>query len=86
MRSVNPATGKPYPRSRPLDWRVTKSILRHRQAHARILAQGFVEVLEFSQFPCGGSNRGARYSEAIVHPDGSRIYVKIAPTKESTDA
>lgn len=76
MRPINPATGKPYPRVRPFDWADTRMILRHRQAHAKILAQGFFEVREFSSFPCGGRNLNARYSEAIIHPDGTRIYVK----------
>lgn len=73
---IDPQTGKPYPRSRPIDWAATRRILRHRQAHVRILAQGFAEVHEFSAFPFGGSNRLAKYSEATVHPDGTRIYVK----------
>lgn len=76
MRPINPATGKPYLRVRPFDWTVTRRILRHRQAHAKILAQGFREVLEFKAFPSGGRNALTRYSEAIVHPDGTRIYVK----------
>lgn len=76
MRGIDPQTGKPYPRSRPINWEATRSIIRHRQAHARILAQGFAEVREFSAFPFGGRNRLAKYSEATVHPDGTRIYVK----------
>lgn len=77
MRNVNPETGKPYPRVRPMRMAEAFRIVRHRKAHDAIIAQGFVELLEHSAFPAairiGGSGK---YTEVCLHPDGSRIYAK----------
>lgn len=69
MRSINPETGLPYPRKKPVNWPVVQRILKHRQAHRDILARGFVEVYEFQAFPV------KHMSAACVHPDGSRLYI-----------
>jgi hypothetical protein len=72
------ADGTPYPRRRPLDWERTRDILRHRQAHRDILKAGFAEVHEFAGFP-NWMNKGCgkKMIDSCIHPDGTRLYVKI---------
>jgi hypothetical protein len=67
--------GTPYPRRRPVNWEKTRSILRHRQRHRDILKAGFVEVGHFG--PWQYTQQGKKIVEAIPHPDGSRLYVKL---------
>ncbi len=52
-------------------------IVRHRKAHDRLIADGWVELRSHSAFP-GDLNIGGsgKYEAICLHPDGSRIYVK----------
>ena len=76
MRKINPETGKPYPRKRPMQWEQAFRIGRHRKAHAKIIADGFVECASFSQLPMT-NNGGWKIIDATIHPDGTRLYVKM---------
>ncbi len=77
MRQIDPNTGKPYLRKRPLRLCDAFRIARHRRAHEKLIADGWIELRSHSAFPgdlhIGGSGK---YEAVCLHPDGSRIYVK----------
>lgn len=55
-------------------------IVRHRKAHEALIADGWIELLDSTgAFPAalrmGGSGK---YTDVCLHPDGSRIYVKVS--------
>jgi len=76
MRKTNPETGKPYQRKKPMRWKEAFRIVRHRKAHEKLIADGFVECGSFAQLPLT-NNGGYKAIDAAVHPDGSRLYVKM---------
>jgi hypothetical protein len=81
MRSINPETGQPYPRRKPVNWRGVRSILAWRQADKRLRDQGFVALNAFAAFPWTNGHpdswRGPRIVATAHHPDGQNVYVKL---------
>lgn len=75
MRPINPETGKPYPRTRPIDWKRTRETLAWRQADKRFIDAGYIPLNEFAAFPW--SKTLERVVATAHHPSGQRVYVKI---------
>lgn len=78
MRSINPETGKPYSRRRPIKWDAVRSILRYRQEDRRLCKEGFEKVGAFAPLPWETNPPRAIIEARIAH-DGRNLYVKIAP-------
>jgi hypothetical protein len=56
----------------------TRAIVMHRRQHKALIADGWIEIHSHGPFPAdlhtGGSGR---YSAVRLHPDRSRVYVKV---------
>lgn len=76
MRPLNPGTGKPWPRQRPVDWTMVRRFLTWRQADRDIKAQGFQKVRAFASLPWESPYCTHRITDTAIHPDGCTLYVK----------
>lgn len=77
MRAINPATGSPYPRRRPVDWGRTRDILRYRQESARHKRDGFTLVSGFSNHPWDSPDISHIIVDTRIGHGGRSLWVKL---------
>jgi hypothetical protein len=59
-----------------------RAIVAHRRQHEAMIANGWIEIHSHGSFPADTHTGGSgRYSAVCLHPDGSRIYVKVEGRK-----
>ena len=75
MRSIDPATGKPFPRKRPVKWTFVARAIAHRRERRQMKQAGFVErgILQDTY----GPHMGKRIVEAVPSADGQSIFIKV---------
>lgn len=84
MRSINPETGRPWPRHRPINWPSLKAILAYRKESKRLSDDGFIRVGAFSNLPWESPNISHLVVEARIAHGGRSLWVKLEPRQDRT--
>lgn len=81
MRPINPETGHPWPRKRPINWEQTRSILKYRQEACRHRRDGFTEVSGFSNHPWDSPDCSHIIIDTRIGHGGRSLWVKLERRK-----
>ena len=75
MRKIDPETGIPFQRKRPVNWQFVRSTLAFRREMQRMKRAGYVARRMFNEQL--GSDMGKRIVDAVPSADGRILFLKI---------
>lgn len=77
MRSIDPATGKPYPRRKAMNWKYVAETIAYQREHRRLIRQGYQRLSGFTNLPWCSPDMSHVVVGSVIAHQGRSLYVKL---------